>query len=208
VVSSALSGFISGPGTYQVPANWSGIEYGFGTGMDSTTESKLGNIVQQLDSLIQRVECVEGASKSSTEILPGFPEKISGEILFCDHDNINTDGIYPGSLTYQDHTSKEAMARACMQNYDPKFDGIAKPNDILVTGFNFGCGSSREQAATALLAKKIPLIIAGSLGNIFARNSTSSQSRVCPILNTSSPLSSPLLRLEKARFTLWAPKSI
>jgi homoaconitate hydratase len=176
--------------------------------MDSTTESKLGNIVQQLDSLIQRVECVEGASKSSTEILPGFPEKISGEILFCDHDNINTDGIYPGSLTYQDHTSKEAMARACMQNYDPKFDGIAKPNDILVTGFNFGCGSSREQAATALLAKKIPLIIAGSLGNIFARNSTSSQSRVCPILNTSSPLSSPLLRLEKARFTLWAPKSI
>lgn len=187
MASSALSGVISGPSTYQVPANWSGIEYGFGTGMESTTESKLGNIVQQLDSLIQRVESVEGASKSSTEILPGFPEKISGEILFCDHDNINTDGIYPGTLTYQDDISKEAMARACMQNYDPEFDGIAKPNDILVSGFNFGCGSSREQAATALLAKKIPLVIAGSLGNIFARNSTSSQSVIFPILKFPPP---------------------
>jgi homoaconitate hydratase len=56
------------------------------------------------------------------------------------------------------------MARACMQNYDPDFDGIAKPSDILVAGFNFGCGSSREQAATALLAKQIPLVVAGSFG--------------------------------------------
>lgn len=38
-------------------------------------------------------------------------------------------------------------------------------------GFNFGCGSSREQAATAILAKGIPLVVAGSFGNIFSRNS-------------------------------------
>ena len=63
------------------------------------------------------------------------------------------------------------MAHACMQNYDPEFDSIAKPNDILVAGRNFGCGSSREQAATSILAKQIPLVVAGSFGNIFARNS-------------------------------------
>ena len=150
--------------------------------MESTTESKLSNIVQQLDSLIKRVESAQRTSSdesksvtTDTEILPGFPERISGEILFCDADNLDTDGIYPGKLTYQDNVSKEAMARACMQNYDPEFDGIAKPNDILVAGWNFGCGSSREQAATALLAKQIPLVIAGSFGNIFARNSTSSR---------------------------------
>lgn len=139
VAASALHGVIAGPGTYNVPTKWSGIEHGYGTGTQSTTESELSNLVQQLDSLIQRVESAGAGSGLSTEVLPGFPEKIVGEIVFCDHDSINTDGIYPGSLTYQDNVSKEDMARACMQNYDPEFASIAKPNDILVTGFNFGC---------------------------------------------------------------------
>jgi homoaconitate hydratase len=63
------------------------------------------------------------------------------------------------------------MAEVCMENYDPNFNAVAKPGDILVSGFNFGCGSSREQAATSILAKKIPLVVAGSFGNIFSRNS-------------------------------------
>lgn len=171
VAASALSGIISGPGIHQVPADWSGVDHGFGTGMERTTEHELSDLVQQIDSLIERVESAEGGSKSATEILPGFPESISGEILFCDADNLDTDSIYPGKLTYQDNVSKEDMARACMSNYDPEFDGIAKPNDILVAGSNFGCGSSREQAATAILAKQIPLVVAGSFGNIFSRNS-------------------------------------
>ena len=58
-----------------------------------------------------------------------------------------------------------------MHNYDPAFSSIVKEGDILVSGFSFGCGSSREQAATALLAKKIPLVVSGSFGNIFSRNS-------------------------------------
>lgn len=58
-----------------------------------------------------------------------------------------------------------------MENYDPTFGSIAREGDILVSGFNFGCGSSREQAATAILAKKIPMVVAGSFGNIFSRNS-------------------------------------
>jgi len=63
------------------------------------------------------------------------------------------------------------MATVCMENYDKQFSAIAREGDILVAGFNFGCGSSREQAATAILAKKIPLVVAGSFGNIFSRNS-------------------------------------
>lgn len=65
----------------------------------------------------------------------------------------------------------EKMAEVCMSNYDSAFSSIAKEHDILVSGFNFGCGSSREQAATAILAKKIPLVVAGSFGNTFSRNS-------------------------------------
>ncbi|KAJ5948691.1 Aconitase/3-isopropylmalate dehydratase large subunit alpha/beta/alpha subdomain 1/3 [Penicillium verhagenii] len=172
VAASALSGLISGPGAYQVPEGWSGVEHGFGTGAEPSTESELDNLIQQMESLIDRVESsVGGEEKAATEILPGFPEKISGEIVFCDMDNLDTDNIYPGKLTYQDNVSKEDMALACMMNYDPNFKNVAKPNDILVSGFNFGCGSSREQAATAILAKKIPLVVAGSFGNIFSRNS-------------------------------------
>ncbi len=63
------------------------------------------------------------------------------------------------------------MAEVCMENYDPEFRTIAKPGDIVVGGFNFGMGSSREQAATSILAKQIPLVVAGSFGNIFSRNS-------------------------------------
>ncbi|EPE05412.1 homoaconitase [Ophiostoma piceae UAMH 11346] len=113
----------------------------------------------------------DDSSESLTEILEGFPERVEGEIVFCDADNINTDGIYPGKYTYQDNVSVETMAEVCMENYDTAFRTTAKAGDILVAGFNFGCGSSREQAATAILAKKIPMVVSGSFGNIFSRNS-------------------------------------
>lgn len=63
------------------------------------------------------------------------------------------------------------MAEVCMENFDQHFADIARSGDVLISGFNFGCGSSREQAATAILAKKIPMVVAGSFGNIFSRNS-------------------------------------
>jgi homoaconitate hydratase len=68
VAASALSGTISGPGVFKVPADWSGVEHGFGTGLEKTTEGELGSIIQQLDFLIERVESTEGASGSATEI--------------------------------------------------------------------------------------------------------------------------------------------
>ncbi|KAF2187477.1 homoaconitase-like protein [Zopfia rhizophila CBS 207.26] len=173
VAASALSGVISGTGVYEAPANYSGVDFGYGTGSPVTTESELGNVLEQLESLIDRVESsvVDDTSKATTKILPGFPEKISGEIVFCDADNLDTDNIYPGKFTYQDDITKEGMSSVCMSNYDPDFGLVVKPNDILVSGFNFGCGSSREQAATAILAKQIPLVVAGSFGSIFSRNS-------------------------------------
>ena len=108
---------------------------------------------------------------SAVEILDGFPSEISGELILCDADNINTDGIYPGKYTYQDDISKETMAKVCMENYDPEFGKKVNAGDIIISGFNFGTGSSREQAATALLAKGVPLVVSGSFSNIFFRNS-------------------------------------
>ncbi|KAF2710691.1 homoaconitase [Pleomassaria siparia CBS 279.74] len=189
VAASALSGKISGPGWYQAPVGYNGVRRGEGDGILEedrmmTIEDMLEKAIKEADDMIESVEsaAIDNQSinpptssspdtESLTEILPGFPEKISGEIVFCDADNINTDGIYPGKYTYQDDVTREKMAEVCMENYDPGFGSIAKSGDILVAGFNFGCGSSREQAATAILAKGIPLVVAGSFGNIFSRNS-------------------------------------
>ncbi|KAL8876383.1 MAG: hypothetical protein Q9192_008874 [Flavoplaca navasiana] len=144
----------------------------------ATREQAFEKFIAQLDGKVEEAEQnLFGSDNASqgddylTEVLPGFPERVEGEIVFCDADNVNTDGIYPGKYTYQDDVTTEKMAEVCMSNYDKAFATIAREGDILVAGFNFGCGSSREQAATAILAKKIPLVIAGSFGNIFSRNS-------------------------------------
>lgn len=104
------------------------------------------------------------------EILPGFPARLEGELLFCDADNLNTDGIYPGKYTYREDLSAEQMAAAAMENYDPKFQELARRGDLLVSGYNFGTGSSREQAATALKHRGLLLVIGGSFSDTYKRN--------------------------------------
>ncbi|GMM38192.1 homoaconitate hydratase [Saccharomycopsis crataegensis] len=111
------------------------------------------------------------SSASGVEVLEGFPKRITGELVLCDADNINTDGIYPGKYTYQDDVPREKMAEVCMENYDSEFGAKTHAGDIVISGYNFGTGSSREQAATAILARDMKLIVAGSFGNIFSRNS-------------------------------------
>lgn len=170
VAASALSGFISGPGAIEVPADWDGIDHGYGNGQPATIESELSGMLQQISSVVDRLESADDTTDAAVEIVPGFPESVSGEVVFMDMDNQDTDQIYPGSMTYQDNVSRDAMAKACMKNYDPSFKEIIKPNDILVSGLGFGCGSSREQAATSILANSIPIVVAGSFSNIFSRN--------------------------------------
>jgi homoaconitate hydratase len=111
-----------------------------------------------------------GIKRSRTEIIPGFPETINGELLFCYQDNLNTDGIFPGKYTYIDDFSPEQQAAVVMENYDPAFKDIVRDGDILVGGFNFGTGSSREQAATSLKYRRIQLVIAGSFSETYKRN--------------------------------------
>ncbi|KKA26696.1 hypothetical protein TD95_003352 [Thielaviopsis punctulata] len=187
VAASAMNGIISSPGWYEKPEGVEKVIIGEGSGdfladKAQSIESALEQLIFQAESLAAEGEkSLSGETAAPvaetetneplTEILDGFPEKIEGEIVWCDADNINTDGIYPGKYTYQDNVPKETMAQVCMENYDTEFGKVAQAGDILVAGFNFGCGSSREQAATAILAKEIPLVVSGSFGNIFSRNS-------------------------------------
>jgi homoaconitate hydratase len=57
-----------------------------------------------------------------------------------------------------------------MENYDPEFQALAREGDLLVGGFSFGTGSSREQAATALKHRGIALVLAGSFSETYKRN--------------------------------------
>jgi len=104
------------------------------------------------------------------EILPGFPQTVRGRLVFLPPDNLNTDGIFGKDYTYREDMTPDMMAKVVMENYDPQFAQHAEKGDVLVGGFNFGTGSSREQAVTALKAKGIPLVIAGSFSQTYLRN--------------------------------------
>jgi homoaconitate hydratase len=121
----------------------------------------LGNIIERKKPVSEEVD---------VKILSDFPDILEGELIFCYQDNLNTDGIYPGKYTYIDEFTPEQQAGVVMENYDPKFKSLARSGDVLVGGFNFGTGSSREQAATALKYFGIRLVLAGSFSETYKRN--------------------------------------
>ena len=83
-------------------------------------------------------------------------------------DDINTDVIIPGR--YLSLTEPAEIAKHAMEDLDPEFFKKYRKGDIIVTGKNFGCGSSREQAAMCLKYVGIGTIIAESFARIFYRN--------------------------------------
>jgi homoaconitate hydratase len=111
----------------------------------------------------------KGAAES-VAILEGFPASVKGRLVFLPQDNLNTDGIYGKDYTYREDMTPEMMAKVAMENYDPQFSARTSAGDVVVGGFNFGTGSSREQAVTALKAKGIPVVIAGSFSQTYLRN--------------------------------------
>jgi homoaconitate hydratase len=115
-------------------------------------------------------EFLAAAESEKVEILPGFPERVRGRLVFMPQDNVNTDAIYGKDYTYRDDMTREMMAKVVMENYDPKFADRTRAGDVIVSGFNFGTGSSREQAVTCLKAKGIPLVIAASFSQTYLRN--------------------------------------
>ena len=167
VAASAAKGYICGP--------------------DSLDMAKLPSTTNPIFSITTASSSSE-PSDASSEVEPlvsGFPEIFSGPLVFAPQDNLNTDGIYPGKYTYEDDITLERQAQVVMENYDPTFASTVasllkqlpsspptteKPGVVLISGYNFGTGSSREQAATALKAAGIPLVIGGSFGDIFKRN--------------------------------------
>ncbi|MFO0829804.1 MAG: homoaconitase [Phycisphaerales bacterium] len=110
------------------------------------------------------------SAPASVDIVEGFPAVVRGRLLFLDKDNLNTDGIFAGKHTYNDAMTPDEMKRVIFENYDPSFLAFAQPGDVVVGGLNFGTGSSREQAATALKYFGIPCVVAASFSETYKRN--------------------------------------
>ncbi len=142
VAASAISGYIDGPA----------VVVDMETEGDITVNKRAAGTGEKID------------------VLDGFPSLIEGELIFCHQDNLNTDGIYPGKYTYIDDFTSEQQAGVVMENYDPEFGRMVEKGDLLVGGFNFGTGSSREQAATALKYRGIRMVLAGSFSETYKRN--------------------------------------
>lgn len=83
--------------------------------------------------------------------------------------NIDTDQIYPGR--FLELVKPSDIAAHCLEGADPTFIKRVSNGDIVVAGTNFGCGSSREHAAIALISAGVSVVLAESFARIFFRNS-------------------------------------
>ena len=93
--------------------------------------------------------------------------KFTGKSI-CYGDNVDTDVIIPAR--YLNTIDKKELASHCMEDIDKTFVKRVQAGDIMVAGYNFGCGSSREHAPVVIKESGISLVIARSFARIFYRN--------------------------------------
>lgn len=94
-------------------------------------------------------------------------ENVQGKV-FKFGNNVDTDVIIPAR--YLNTPDAAELAAHCMEDIDPEFVKHVQKNDIIVAGWNFGCGSSREHAPLAIKTAGTGCVIAKSFARIFYRN--------------------------------------
>jgi 3-isopropylmalate/(R)-2-methylmalate dehydratase small subunit len=82
-------------------------------------------------------------------------------------DNIDTDGITPAASL---HLDIEELKLHAFEPINPEFHRTVQPDDIIVAGNNFGCGSSREQATEVVKVLGIEYVLCESMARIYLRN--------------------------------------
>ena len=108
---------------------------------------------------------------STLQIPTGENRKVNQVWNYADANNLNTDQMFAGNLTYNILSSDAAaILPHLFKGFDEAFAGNVKPGDILIAGENFGCGSSREHPAVGLAEAGIRAIIVKSVNRIFYRS--------------------------------------
>jgi 3-isopropylmalate dehydratase small subunit len=98
------------------------------------------------------------------------PTVVRGRVWVVGKDNIDTDMIFHNR--YLAITDPEQMGQYTFDNLEgwEDFATRARPGDIVVTGCNFGCGSSRQQAVDCFTSLGVQALVASSYGAIYERN--------------------------------------
>jgi 3-isopropylmalate/(R)-2-methylmalate dehydratase large subunit len=112
----------------------------------------------------------EAARAPTSAGATGRPTKVRGRVWLVDQDNIDTDMIY-----HNRHLAVTDIAEMAQYTFGnlagwEDFPKKVKPGDIVITGSNFGCGSSRQQAVDCFASLGVALVIAKSFGAIYERN--------------------------------------
>ena len=108
---------------------------------------------------------------STVDIKEGEDRYTSGTWNYADVDNLNTDQMFAGKLTYEVQSSEpEKIMPHLFKGFDNSFSDRVKSGDIIVAGANFGCGSSREHPSVGLAFAGIKAVICKSVNRIFYRS--------------------------------------
>ena len=110
--------------------------------------------------------------QSDTLTVPASDNRYSkGVWNYKDADNLNTDQMFAGNLTYEINSSQpEKIAPHLLKGFDETFATRVQKGDILICGENFGCGSSREHPAVGLVYAGIRAVLVKSVSRIFFRS--------------------------------------
>jgi 3-isopropylmalate/(R)-2-methylmalate dehydratase large subunit len=108
---------------------------------------------------------------ASVEINESDNRRLDSVWNYTDVDNLNTDQMFAGNLTYNILSSDaEAIMPHLFEGFDKNFSKNVKPGDIILAGDNFGCGSSREHPSVGLAHAGVKAVICKSVNRIFYRS--------------------------------------
>ncbi|MCK5066638.1 MAG: 3-isopropylmalate dehydratase large subunit [Bacteroidales bacterium] len=107
----------------------------------------------------------------SVTIEPDETRRLNGVWNYADADNLNTDQMFAGNLTYEVQSSDpEGILPHLFEGFDTRFAEEVKSDDIILGGENFGCGSSREHPSVGLAHVGVKAVIVKSVNRIFYRS--------------------------------------
>ena len=142
----------------------------------------------------------------TTEIQESDDRYKEGLWDYSDADNLNTDQMFAGNLTYNINSSDAASIRPYLfEGFDRSFAKRVKENDLIIAGANFGCGSSREHPAVGLSHAGIKAVIVKSVNRIFYRSSVNQGLPIIILpeaVNAYKPGDNVTLDLEKGELTI------
>ncbi len=130
-----------------------------------------GEITDPRGIVSQDVFAYQAPQSPTVDIREGDDRYAFGVWNYSDVDNLNTDQMFAGNLTYQVQSSEpDKIMPHLFKGFDNSFADRVKGGDIILAGSNFGCGSSREHPSVGLAYAGVKAVICKSVNRIFYRS--------------------------------------